>query len=77
MARFVRASRKANEWIAQATPEQIADAVGPDFEQVQREVLVAGAGAAKTSVNRTGVLQRRALETLVQMTGSEVSVDDL
>src|SRR6266536_5460058 len=62
---FVQACRKANEWIAQATPEQIADAVAPDFGQIQRDVLVAGAASAKSAVNRSGVLEKRALHTLI------------
>ncbi len=77
VARFVRASRKANEWIAQATPEQIADAVSPDLGQTPREVLVAGAASVKTAVNRTGILDRKAVQTMVDMTQSGVNVDEL
>lgn len=74
--RFVRAVRKASDWIAQATPEQIADAVGPDFQGTPREVLVAGAGAAKAATNRTGVMDRKAIQNLIEMTGSKVRVDE-
>ena len=77
VGRFVRASRKANEWILQATPDEIADAVSPDLGQTPREVLVAGSAAVKEAANRTGVLDRRAIENMVRMTESDVNVDEL
>ena len=75
--RFVRASRKANEWIRQATPEQIADAVSPDLGQTPREVLVAGAAAVKTATNPTGILDKQAVKNMVEMTQSGVDVEEL
>jgi len=74
--RFVRAIRRASEWIAQATPEQFADAVAPDFQSTPRDVLVAGAAATKAATNKTGVMDRKAVQNLVEMTGATVKVDD-
>ena len=77
VGRFVRGSRKANQWILQATPDEIADAVSPDLGQTPREVLVAGSAAVKEATSRTGVLDRRAIENMVRMTESDVNVDEL
>ena len=77
VGRFVRAARKANEWIVQASPEQIADLATADFGEIQRDVLVAGAASLKAATNPTGVLDRKAVENMVEMTRSGVDVDEL
>jgi NitT/TauT family transport system substrate-binding protein len=74
--RFVRAIRKASEWIAQASPEQFADALGPDFATTPRDVLVAGAASTKAATNRTGVIDRKGIQNLLEMTGSKVNADE-
>lgn len=77
VGRFVRAARKANEWIVQATPEQIADTAEADFGDIQRDVRVASTAALIAATNRTGVLDRQALSNMVEMTRSGVDVDEL
>ena len=77
VGRFVRAARKANEWIVQATPEQIADLAAADFGEIQRDVLVASAASLKSATNRAGVLDRKAVEHMVEMSRADVNVDEL
>ena len=74
--RFVRAIRKASEWIGQATPEQFADALGPDLTSTPRDVLVAGAASTKAATNRTGIIDRKGIQNLLDMTGSKVNAND-
>jgi sulfonate transport system substrate-binding protein len=75
--RFARASRAANQWISQASPDEIADATTPELAQTQRDILVAGAAAVKPAVNTTGLMDKKALQNMLELTGSDISVDDL
>src|SRR5919202_2202571 len=75
--RFVSASQQADAWIEQASPEEIADVVTPDFGSIQRDVLVAGCASAKAAVNPTGILDRKAIANMVELTQSDVDVDGL
>jgi NitT/TauT family transport system substrate-binding protein len=75
--RFARASRAANQWISQATPDETADATLPELAATERSVLVAGAAAIKPAVNRTGILDKRGLQSMLDLTGTAVNVDDL
>lgn len=75
--RFVTASQQADAWIKQASPEEIADVVTPDFGSIQRDVLVAGCASAKAAVNATGVMDRKAIANMVELTQSDVDVDGL
>ena len=75
--RFVSASQQADMWIKQASPEEIADVVSPDFGSIQRDVLVAGCASAKAAVNATGMMDRKAIANMVELTQSDVDVDGL
>jgi NitT/TauT family transport system substrate-binding protein len=75
--RFVTASQQADAWIKQASPEEIADVVTPDFGSIQRDVLVAGCASAQAAVNATGSMDRKAIANMVELSQSDVDVDGL
>lgn len=69
VSRFVRAIKRANELLLSAAATEIAAALKDDefFKNVEPKVLEAGVANVKQAANRTGVLERKAVENQLKM----------
>jgi NitT/TauT family transport system substrate-binding protein len=69
VARFVRAIKRANDFLISASPAELATAVRDDefFKAMDAPVLEAGMASIKAATNRTGVLERKAVENQLMM----------
>jgi NitT/TauT family transport system substrate-binding protein len=69
VARFVRATKRANDFILATSPTDLAAAVRGDefFKSLDLPVLEAGFASIKAATNRTGILDRKAVENQVKM----------
>ncbi len=69
VARFVRAVRRANDFLLSASVADIAAALKDDefFKSVDPKVMEAGIANVKVAANKTGVLDRKALENQLKM----------
>ncbi len=69
VARFVRAVKRANDFLLGSPAAEIAAAVKDDefFKSIDPKVLEAGSASIKAAANRTGILDRKAVENQVKM----------
>jgi ABC-type nitrate/sulfonate/bicarbonate transport system substrate-binding protein len=74
---FVNGVRAADAWIANTSPAEITAAIKADFTGIDEDVMVAAMDSAKGAINRTGLLDKKAVENTLTMQGQTVSVDDV
>jgi NitT/TauT family transport system substrate-binding protein len=64
---IVNAQFKALLWIAQATPDQVADAVPPEFHLGDRALYLAAFGKTREAYSRTGVSSAEGMQSVMDM----------
>jgi len=69
VARFVRAVKRANDFLLGSSAADIAAAVKDDefFRGLDPKVLEAGSASIKAATNRTGILDRKSVENQIKM----------
>ena len=65
--RLVNAFHKALKWIEAASPEQIADAVPPDYHYGDKALYIRAVGRTKESYSRTGVIPAEGMASVYDM----------
>jgi NitT/TauT family transport system substrate-binding protein len=63
----VNAHYKALLWIAQATPDQVADAVPPEFHLGERALYLAAFTKTREAYSRTGVMSPEGMKSVYDM----------
>jgi NitT/TauT family transport system substrate-binding protein len=64
---IVNAHYKALLWIASATPEQVADAVPPEFHLGDRALYLAAFSKTKEGYSRTGISSAEGMQSVMDM----------
>jgi NitT/TauT family transport system substrate-binding protein len=64
---LVNAHYKALLWIASATPEQVADAVPPEFHLGDRALYLAAFGKTREAYSRTGISAADGMKSVLDM----------
>ncbi len=75
---FLRAVKRANELFLSAPAAELAEVLKPDdmFKSLEPKVLEAGITSVKSAANRTGILDRRAVENQLKMQNiSDLDID--
>lgn len=65
--RLVNAFYKALKWIEASSPEQIADAVPPDYHYGDKPLYIRAVGRTKESYSRTGVIPPEGMTSIYAM----------
>jgi NitT/TauT family transport system substrate-binding protein len=64
---LVNAFHKALKWLEAATPEQIADAVPPEFHLNDKPLYLRAVAASKESWSRSGIVPKEGMESINAM----------
>ncbi len=69
VARFVRAVKRSNDFLLSSSPAEIAASIKDDefFRTLDPRVLEAGSASIKSATNRTGLLDRKAVQNQLKM----------